>query len=129
LNDARSGVDVTVVIFANSYIICLLKSFSFLWKNTFIFPTHSVCTVSGCLFNLFGLMLFASKMFIECKHSDLPSPSTSIFVNPKDRYFVSYFLHLDFSYHFSVLTSHNVFTQTSFVISVSQLPHYCSGCQ
>jgi hypothetical protein len=47
LNDASNGFYVTVVIF----------TFSFQWKNSGTFSTHSACTVSWRLLDLFSFML------------------------------------------------------------------------
>jgi hypothetical protein len=46
-------------------------------------PTHSACTVSRALFNLFGFTLSEAKMFTQGKHHSLSSPSTSISVHSK----------------------------------------------
>jgi len=55
----------------------LLNSFSSVWRSD-VFPTHSTCSVSRCLLNLFGFMLSAHKIFMQSKHSGLCFPSTSI---------------------------------------------------
>lgn len=86
LNDAGNGIHVTIVSFLN---VCfwLLDSFRFLWKNSGVFPTHSVCIASRCLFKLFGFMLFAAEFCIQSKHRNLSFPSTSTFVNPEDVFY------------------------------------------
>jgi len=78
LDDTSDGTDVIVSNFSNT-CFCLL--------------THSACNVSRRLFNLFHFMLSAVKIFIQSKHFGLSSPSTSIFVKPTQRHFVSYFMH------------------------------------
>jgi hypothetical protein len=63
-----------------------------------------MCTVSRCLFNLFGFLLSATKFFMQHKHSGLSSPQTSIFVNRKDMFCV-------------IFPAFRFFTRNNFIIS------------
>jgi len=51
---------VTVVVFK---MLCFswLNLFCFLWENSVV-PIHSACTVSRCLFSLFGFILSAANI-------------------------------------------------------------------
>jgi hypothetical protein len=57
-----------------------LISFSFVWKNLNVFPTH---TVSRRLCNLFRSILSAANIFIKSKYCGVSSPSASISVIQK----------------------------------------------
>jgi len=119
---------------ANS-CLCLLNSFSVLWKNSGVLPTLSACTVSRWLFNLLKFMLSIAKIFTQNKHYGLSSPWTSISVNLQDIFCIVLPAFQSFAYCFSTWTSLIVFYQTSLIISIFLLVtthtciHHCKGCQ
>jgi hypothetical protein len=58
------------------------------------FPAHLTC-VDSMFFIIYFATLSAANIFIPNKYYGLSFPKILMFVNPRDKYFVTYFLHFD----------------------------------